>query len=649
VETFAQLLPGSGWGQVAGPIPTLLVDAPSVGKLNVMPQIPEIEVPMWRRLSSGLIVPSSIASEVRGSAHHTHDLPPDLRPPPQAVAVLDHLPSSVDQFLARPNERVLDLTPSDLEYLVGETSEIPFEPAMLAISRLAAANWHIPRDRDAQLELANGFFDGAPIVHQLSRWARAEEGRVIFSEQQFFVVQRLLVEHARDGAIGDGMAEGEFARLKRLILGAATIVDDSHFDLEQAAGLGEEMLAYLIQNGAYHSRQNMLNAFARAYSLFVEHARARADDLPLDQWVAEDHALTLEEQFAAGNALQTVSRANEDDVQPGQRSLVEPDALRTTSFRDRMDDVRGMLVGSRDWYCEAFAGAGDLTSIAWETTPFMQRPFLELSSGQLVLISPRSIISWLGDGFYYRLLEAAQRRNTPEREMSLAYTELVGELLEEWALELVRSVYAGERPPGGGRVFGEQRYGDNLLTPDVAIDFGTDLVLIEVRSGYLNRRLRVSGQVDEFRRDLERVVLRKVRQIGDRIGDLLAGRAHIGDIDVAHVERIWPILVTADMTQLEPLHDVIHAALPESYGDPRVQQPLVCDPEDLEVLMGMVEGGASLVDILERRQNGPFAKLELKRWVLEDPGSPGEERPSYALERWDRVTAAVRGVLQLEE
>jgi hypothetical protein len=117
-----------------------------------------------------------------------------------------------------------------------------------------------------------------------------------------------------------------------------------------------------------------------------------------------------------------------------------------------MNDVRGMLAASRDWYREAFGAADDLTHVAWETTPFMQRPFLELSSGQLVLISPRSIITWLGAGFYYRLLDAAQRRNTPEDEMSLAYTQFVGDLLEEWALELVRSIHAGDRPAGGGRV-----------------------------------------------------------------------------------------------------------------------------------------------------------------------------------------------------
>jgi hypothetical protein len=33
----------------------------------------------------------------------------------------------------------------------------------------------------------------------------------------------------------------------------------------------------------------------------------------------------------------------------------------------------------------------------------------------------------------------------------------------------------------------------------------------------------------------------------------------------------------------------------------------------------MVEGDASLTDMPDRRQRGPYAKLELKRWVFEDP------------------------------
>ena len=553
---------------------------------------------MWQRLSSGLLVRSTVAGQVRVPAVA---LPPELAPAAQPVAVVDGLPGSEDQLWARPNERELGLTPSDLGFLAGEAAQIPFEPAMLAIARLAAADWHIPLDATAQLALAESFFDGAGVVDLLRAWVQAEPQRVVFSEQQFFVVQRLLIEYARDGAIDDGMTEAEHARLKRLIIGAATLVDENHA-------------------------------------------------LALDAWVADDYALSLDEQFAAGQALQAMARANDDEAEPGQCALIEEDALRTTVFRDRMDDVRTMFAGPREWFREAFASDSSLTSLAWETTPFMQRPFLEISSGQLVLISPRAITTWLADGFYYRLLDAAQRRNEAgQPQVSLEYTKFVGELLEDWGVELVRSVYSGNRPVGGGRVYGEQPFGDGQFTPDITIDLGLDLVLIEVRSGYLNRRLRVSGDVNEFHRDLDRVVLRKVAQLGNRIADLLAKRATIPDVDIDQVDRIWPILVTVDLVQLEPLHDLIHTHLPEVFSDPRVQSLLVCDPEDLELLMGMVEGGASITDILDRRQRGPYAKLELKRWVLEDSGSPGERRPQYALDRWERVTTAVRNVLQLTE
>jgi hypothetical protein len=63
--------------------------------------------------------------------------------------------------------------------------------------------------------------------------------------------------------------------------------------------------------------------------------------------------------------------------------------------------------------------------------------------------------------------------------------------------------------------------------------------------------------------------------------------------------------------------------------------------------MGAVEHGASLTSMLERRQAGPFARLELKRWILEDPASPGEHRPLYALERWDRVRAVIIETLDI--
>ena len=616
-----------------------------------MPPVPGFHVPLWAQLASGLIVPSSVAERARVAPRSAVRLPPELALPARAVAVYRDRPRSSDQAIVRPSESDLGLTPSDLAYLATITSTIPFEPAMLTISRLAAALWHIHLDGEAQLQLARDFFDDdAPIIETLAAFTRQGDNFVIFSEQQLFVAQRLLIDHARDGSIADGMTHDEVTALKRLIVAANTIIDESHAGLDEVTD-PEVMLAYLIQNGAYFSRGNMLNSFARAYSLFVERADADADEdrVPLAEWVVAAHPLSLVEQFAAGHALQAVAHVLDEGRPVQERALVEGYALRTTQLAERMDDVRAMLVGSRDWYRNAFAADASLMDIAWETTPFMQRPFLALSSGQLVLLSPRSIVSWLSDGFYYRFLSLAQEKNVTDPGTSQEYTKYVGKLLEGWALDLVRSAYPGDRPPGAGHVHGEQLYGDAQLTPDVAINLGPDVVLVEVRSGYLTRNLRVNGNLDELRGDLDRVLLRKVRQLGNAIAAILDGRAIIPDINIAAVQRIWPIIVTANITQSEPLHDLIEASLPAAFNDVRVQTPLILDAEDLEGLMGMVEQGASLTGILAARQASPYNKLEFLRWALETPGAPTPEvRPTYALERWDRVVAAVLGVLQVD-
>ena len=356
--------------------------------------------------------------------------------------------------------------------------------------------------------------------------------------------------------------------------------------------------------------------------------------------------------MAAGQALQAMSRVLDPDRPPNERSLIQPEVLSTTALRDRMDDVRAILAAPREWYRAAFTHDQSALAIAWDRTPFMQRPFLELSTGQLVLLSPRAITAWLGDGFYYRLLDAAQRRNPSDtdRRVSRDFTKYVGKLHERWALDVIRSAYPGDRPPGSGTVHGEQEYGASQKTSDVLIDHGPDLVVIEMRSGFLTRDLRVTGDVEAFEKDIERVLLDKFRRLGTSLQAILDGRATVPGLDTGAVERAWPILVTANVTQSEPLHDLVESELPEIFADSRVQSLLILDSEDLEYLIGIVEAGGYLPDILVRRQESPWRRLEFARWANESPGSPGRvSRPSFATEKWETVINVLRDVLEVEE
>jgi hypothetical protein len=137
-------------------------------------------------------------------------------------------------------------------------------------------------------------------------------------------------------------------------------------------------------------------------------------------------------------------------------------------FRSR-GAVLDILSAPRDWYVEQF-GRGQHTEmdVAWRRTPFEKRPFLRWGNGHLLLLFPRALLSWLGEGFHDRVFACAERRGEKTKQR---YSRYHGQLVEAYALELAESM----NPPLGGtrRVYGEQRYrkGGGKKISDISIDY----------------------------------------------------------------------------------------------------------------------------------------------------------------------------------
>src|SRR5205823_10375764 len=128
--------------------------------------------------------------------------------------------------------------------------------------------------------------------------------------------------------------------------------------------------------------------------------------------------------------------------------------------------------------------------------------FLRLSDGRLALTAPRGLYSWLTDGWYYRLLDIAIARGHRD-----AFTTYVGFLFEEYVVELLELALPN-RASGDGRVNREQTYRGEK-TADAAIDYGADLLLVEVVSTRLPRGVRAEANAEELDRFLRRAVLDK--------------------------------------------------------------------------------------------------------------------------------------------
>jgi hypothetical protein len=157
------------------------------------------------------------------------------------------------------------------------------------------------------------------------------------------------------------------------------------------------------------------------------------------------------------------------------------------------------------------------------------------------------------------------------------------------------------------------------MTSDIAIDLGTDLVLIEVVSARLTAQMQVFGNRELLEQDLERMLFKKMKQLARVTGDLISGEATIPDVDLAHVERIWPVLVTAgELTQTEMLWDQIDARVPRELTTARIQTLSVFDIGDFELLLALVSSGEHLPEVLRRRASGPYRRLEIARFAADE-------------------------------
>jgi hypothetical protein len=316
----------------------------------------------------------------------------------------------------------------------------------------------------------------------------------------------------------------------------------------------------------------------------------------------------------------------------------------------KAEEANDLLSAPREWYQAEFAKLGDdLNTIAWERRPLLRRPFLRLEDGQWLLIAPRMIESWLGEGFLHRALQAAEQRGE-----SLRLRGFVGALVERYCLDLTRSVYPGERPVGGGRVHGEQPYnrGGRQLTSDVAIDLGPDLVMIEVVARRPTQQMQVFGDRELLERNLGPMLFSKLRQLGRVATDLLDGTATMPDVAIGHVERVWPVLVTAgELMQTEMLWDQIDERMPDDLQAARVQPLTVLDIGDFELLLGLVAEGHQLPSVLASKNAGLYRRLEISRFMTDElhMAPPLTTRPPVLNERWETLGAEMRAVFAFDD
>lgn len=556
-------------------------------------------------------------------------------------------PTMLDRMVVFVDEFALGLPASSADEIRSLLAPLPYGPALVWAARRLARLWPVRTDANGQMALARDMFGGAPVVGMFEQFLADSahgERRYLFSQQQMHVLARLVLESADGNAEDRAWDDEREARMQQALLAVTSVLGAG---ANTVAGDGQELenwLVFFAQNGAYNASPQPLLSYQRTWRLYIELAdspegRAHPDFCPLDEWTIEASGASLKELYAVGFAA--TAKAEQLDAPAEELAIVPPleDYLSSTSVADRHTVFTQALSAPREFYVRGFARSrSDPVRLAWEITPFQQRPLVRLPDGALALVSPRALESWLTDGTYYRLLDIAASRGCRDR-----FTAFVGWLVEQYVLELFETTL-NDGGSGVPRVHGEQDY-RGQKTSDVALDFEADIVLCEVVSVRLPLGVRAEADEQEFAKYLRRSVTDKLEQLDRVISDVLDGRARIPDVDPAAIRRVWPVLITVDeVMQGEPFWAMLDRAAIDYFSQPVCQRPTLMAIDDVETMLGMVAAGDNLISLLHEKGSGDYREHDWTRWLNETRKGDPPRLPALE-QRWEDLMSETSALL----
>ncbi len=603
-----------------------------------------VHIPTWVQSPFGLVLPN------REPQTPVLPTPPELRSKPDPVVVERDPPSPLSQLLPYIDEDAVGFLHSSFDDIVENARSLPCIGSLAAIASLMARVRQLGFAATQQLEVAEDFYGKGPLLAELRVLVREQPRRRVFAEQQLMLALWVLITNAAPEGPPRELRREEYGTMRRMTLGCTSVVGDmSRMIVGESR---DTWVWYLMQMSAVYRHEMPFPAIARAQELLRRalNDSAREDEqfCPIDEWHMEIYGVALEEQLRLGFALSTLAHAWDQHRDAGRNVYVTPevvdDALCRTGLRGRRDVALALISATREEFvAQVRTSEQDARRALWDQSTFQRFPFFRCADGGLILLSPYYLQSWLTDGFHFRSLSAAKELDRmtpmPKGQRSQRYQNFRGRLYENYCLGLARSVHA-RKGPQAARVLGEQPFnasrrkknGKGEKTSDIAIDIRPDLILVETTASRQSLDGLRTGDPARLMEDLDRTVIAKIRQLDNCINHLLAGRAELPGLPAAAIERVWPVVVSFGVVQQNPaLWDHIDEEARGALQQARVMPLTLLDPEEWELLCGLVEAERPLPELLALKTAEPYARMDFAYWLTRDPRAPREKNRARLL------------------
>jgi hypothetical protein len=467
-----------------------------------------------------------------------------------------------------------------------------------------------------QYELAEQMLGAAPSGAEALEKLRSGEITTVFFEQQLVHLARLVIMHA------DRRPRDHFANGGLLKAWASCLIDVGDL-LDPSLDISDEQqrLSWELRQCALNHYEDQMPSSALHHEvyrlLWPERTSARYQQV---NDAFERHTeMRISDYFTIGAAVLArlvVRGSNEPTVLPA----IEPAEYFSSASIDAANWQAFFKLSARDpdtLRRELLAEQETYGPTTYGSLTFERYPLAEIEPGVYVPVSMKSLQRRVSEGVFHLLREAATAEGRDLRRYSSRFGRVFQESVEQ---TLRRGVaFAGEEIP----IVADVNYGTPAQprdSTDVILAYERNPVFVEVVSGPLLAATITRGDLASFRKDADRLVVEKARQLDESIAAFKAGNLVLPGVDPDVVSRVWPVIVTSHPF---PHRELIIRALKQRVRDAGHLQGdcipglAIVSAEELFFCEGFMQQGLTFLALVRGWKSGPHPDLSFKNYLIE--------------------------------
>jgi hypothetical protein len=461
--------------------------------------------------------------------------------------------------------------------------------------------------------------------------------RVFIARQPLLAAMRATIV---DGHTDDPQPPPEKPLDVHAILLSHAIASSLHSDREDErtlSGFPARLVMELLRIGLLYQSDDPFAAIDRFSRLWLEYGekveRAKPRASPRDL-LREATGLDIEDILAMGFAVlaHTMNWTPDAEYAPYLRPEFG------TIDAERVDRFVALVSDDLDGLKARFEEHGG----EFDFLPFQKTPVIRAEAG-LLAVDQAYLWDRVTSGLYWDVhdFEKENHGDGARTRWTQAYAEMVERMAEDQIEEMAPPIL------GGKSFYTEEDFAEAFggKQADAGIDFGLSFVLFEIVSAQLAVPTRIEGDLEQFEKDTDRLVIKKCRQLDEVARSLLEDDSRLTGFARSEALKVYPVVVVGGGYPIHPFTvEYIDGVLRDEglLMDARIGRLAVVDVGELEILEALAEEGHSVVDVLSGWKSSSLHAVPLKNYVISEFGG---ERPFRPARMKDRVEATFKTIV----